>query len=632
MLAILLATALSIEDYATMPQPSSPRWSPDGKRIAYVLSRADLERSAYDTDVWIVDADGRNDRQLTRARGADFRPRWSADGKRIAFLSDRDGRNAIHIIDVDGGEARKLIDAPVAIREFEWSPDGAWIAFTRFDEASAEEERRTREKDDARVLGEGRRHVRLYVARADGSATRRLTSGAFSVLTFAWAPDGKSIAFDHAPGLGLDDLYRSDLYGVAVASGDLTPLVVQPGLDHHPAFSADGKWLAFTTTGGVHDWLREHEVHVMPATGGPSRHVSQRYGRAPDAIQWSGNQLWIEGPWNTTTQLYRVDADGGGWTDTTKFEGDVSDVDVYGERAVFIRQSLTEPPEVYAGTTRLTNHNAAYRDRNLGETRLIRWKNPKDGLEIEGLLTLPVGYKGGRVPLLTFVHGGPASRFEQGFIGYLGQLFAPQVLAANGFAVFRPNPRGTGGYGQAFRAANRNDWAGMDWLDINAGIDRIIADGIADPDRLGLMGWSYGGYLAAWALGHSDRFRALTIGAAVTDLLSFHGTSDIRDFIPHYFDTGNEAIPRWPLPLELIRARSPMSHLKKTTAKVLILHGENDERVPLSQGTMLYRSLDDLGVDVKMVTYPRTGHAVREPKLRMDVMRRNLEHFLASLR
>jgi dipeptidyl aminopeptidase/acylaminoacyl peptidase len=635
----LLATALTIEDYATMPQFASPRWSPDGKRIAYVVTRADLEKSAYDSDVWLIDADGRNDRQLTRSKSADFRPRWSPDGSTIAFLSDRDGNNDLYVLPVAGGEARSLVNAPTPIREFEWSADGTRIAFTRLDELTAEERRRAEEKDDARVIGEGRQHLHLHVIDVASGEVRRLTSGTFSIPTFSWSPDGRSIAFDRAPGPGLDDLFRTDIYAVDVGNGEIRPIIVRPGSDRGPVYSPDGKWIAFTTWDGVHDWLVEHEVHVAPASGGSSREVSQSYGRTPEAIQWSDDSrtLWIEGAWNTTTQLYRVNVDGSGWTDVTRFDGVIGDAHVRGDRAVFIRQSLTEPPELYVGTTRITNHNAAYRNRALGVTRLLRWKNPKDGLEIEGLLTLPLGYRGGRVPLITFVHGGPASRFDQAFLGYLATIYAPQVLASRGFAVLRPNPRGTGGYGVAFRQANRNDWGGMDWIDVNAGIDTVIADGIADPQRLGLMGWSYGGFLASWAIGHSDRFRAISVGAAVTDLLSFHGTADIRDFLPHYFDqrptpeTTLDEMRHAPLSLEHLRAHSPLWHLKKTRAKVLIQHGEADDRVPLSQGTMLYRMLDELGVDVTMVVYPRTGHLPREPKLRMDLMRRNVELFGAAI-
>ncbi|HEX8408552.1 MAG TPA: S9 family peptidase [Thermoanaerobaculia bacterium] len=631
--ALVLASTLTITDYATMPNVTAPRWSPDGKRIAYVVTKADLERSVYDSDVWLIDADGKNDRQLTRARGADFRPHWSPDGRRLAFVSDRDGKNALWLIDPDGGEARKLVDPPSPVRDFDWSPDGKSIAFTRIDEPTPEEEKRAKEKDDARVIGEGRKFVHLYLADVTTGETRRLTKGDFSIWTFDWSPDGKRIAFDRGPGLGLDDMFRSDIYTVTIDGGELRPLMQRRGFERGPSYSPDGKWLAFTTSDGVHDWLIEHDVHVMPAGGGPSRSVSKEWGRTPDAIFWDGGTLYVEGPHDTTTQLYRVNADGSGWTNTTSVDGTVADSHVLNQRVAYVYQSVTAPPELFVDGKQLTHHNDAYRAKELGETRLIRWKNPKDNLEIEGLLTLPVGYKGGKVPMLTFVHGGPASRFDQGYLGYLGQVYAPQVMAANGFAVLRPNPRGTGGYGAAFRRANRNDWGGMDWIDVNAGIDKVIADGIADPNRLGLMGWSYGGFLASWAIGHSDRFKAISIGAPVVDLLSFHGTTDIRDFIPHYFDerdtpdTSLDELRHAPLSLELLRAHSPLWHLKKTNAKVLIQHGDADDRVPLSQGTMLYRFLDELGVDVRMVVYPRTPHVPREPRLRMDVMRRNVEFF-----
>ena len=609
-----------------MPSVSSPQWAPDGKRIAYVVTKADLTRSVYDSDVWVIDVDGANDRRLTFANGTDNRPRWSPDGTRMAFLSDRGGRNAIYVIDPRGGEARLVSDEPTPVREFEWSPHGKEIAFIRIDETSAEEEKRTKEKDDARVVGENVKHVRLHVVDVESGKSRRLTNEQASIFGFGWSPDGKTIAFDRAPrGASLDDMYRTDLYTIPARGGEAKPLVTSRGLDRGPTYSPDGKWIAFTSTGDTGHWIAEHDVYVVPAAGGTPRKISSDYGRTPDAaVEWSDDSkaVYVQGPWNTSTQLFRINVDGSGFTNVTNVTGVAQDADVHGERFAYVYQSFTAPPELFLGTRQLTNHNAAYRNRDLGTTRIIRWKNPQDGLEIDGLLTLPVGYKGGRVPLLTFVHGGPASRFDEAYLGYLGHVYAPQALAAAGYAVLRPNPRGTGGYGAKFRAANRADWAGLDWLDINAGIDQVIADGIGDPSRLGLMGWSYGGYIASWALGHSDRFRAISIGAPVTDLLSFHGTTDIRDFIPSYF----EGMPR-----DLLRARSPLWHLKKTDTKVLIQHGEIDERVPLSQGTMLYRLLDELGTDVQMVVYPRTRHVPFEPKLRIDIARRNLEFFKRTI-
>jgi dipeptidyl aminopeptidase/acylaminoacyl peptidase len=636
LLAAALAATLSVEDYATMPQISSPRWSPDGKRIAYVVTRADMEKSAYDSDVWLVDADGANQRQLTRAAGNDAHPRWSPDGSRLAFLSERAGTAQVFLLDANGGEAWPLTHEPTGIREFEWAPDGRSIAFLRADEPTAEELKRAKERDDAHVEGEGTRFVHLYVVDVEHGSVRRLTHGAFSIFNFSWSPDGTTIAFDRAPSTGLDDYYRTDIDLISVADGTVRPLVHRTGIDHAPKYSPDGKWIAFGSGGGVHDWLTEQDVEVVPASGGTPKAISQQYGRTPDTIDWSldSRSVWIEGPWNTTTQLFRVNVDGTGFSNVTKFDGVISDADMHGERIAYVRQSLTEPPELFASGKQITHHNDAYRGRALGTTRVIRWKNPQDGLEIEGLLTLPVGYREGtKVPLLTFVHGGPASRFDQSFLGYLGTLYAPQTLAANGFAVLRPNPRGTGGYGAAFRAANRNDWGGMDWVDINAGIDKVVADGIADPAHLGLMGWSYGGFMAAWAMGHSDRFLAISAGAPVVDLLGMHGTSDIRDFVPHYFDRRDTppAMPdefrHGPMSLDLLRAHSPLWTLKKTNAHVLIQHGEADERVPTTQGRMLYRALDELGVDVTLVLYPRSPHVPREPKLRIDAARRNVDFF-----
>jgi dipeptidyl aminopeptidase/acylaminoacyl peptidase len=621
--ALLLAATLTVEDYATMPQVSAPHWSPDGTRIAYVVTKADLERSFYDSDLWLIDADGKNDRRLTFANGVDVRPRWSPDGSRIAFLSDRGGRNAIYVIDARGGEARALTSEPTPIREFEWSPDGKQIAFTRIDEPTADAERRAAAKDDAHVVDRDLPQVQLYLADAATGKSRKLTNGALSTFDLTWSPDGSQLVVSRAHGTGLDALHATDLYAVSTRDGAIRPLVVRPGHDRNPRFSPDGKWIAFTSAGGVPHWLVEFDVYVVAMSGGEPRKISGAYARTPEAHEWTddGRGLRIEGPWGLTSALFRVDADGSGFRKV--LDGEASDADVRGERIAYIRQSLTTPPELWVDRQQLTHHNDAYLHRDLGETRVIRWKNPKDGLEIEGLLTLPVGYRGGRVPLLTFVHGGPASHFDQNFLGYLGPLYAPHALAAQGFAVLRPNPRGTGGYGLAFRAGNDKDWGGMDWLDINAGIDQVIADGIADPQRLALMGWSYGGFIAAWALGHSDRFRAISIGAPVVDLLSFHGTTDIRVFIPTYFAG---------MSLDLLRAHSPAWQLKKTRTKVLIQHGEADERVPLSQGMLLYRLLDELGVDVTMVTYPRTPHVPREPKLRIDVARRNVEFFVTALR
>jgi dipeptidyl aminopeptidase/acylaminoacyl peptidase len=653
---------LSIEDYATMPGISSPQFSPDGKRVIYVVSTADMARGAYDSNLWMVDSDGRNPIRLTRSTASDSRPRWSPAGGSVAFLSDRDGRSAIWLLNAAGGEPYCLTKEPAPIRSFEWSPDGKSIAFLMTEPQTPEEERRIKEKEDVHVVGEGRRQQHLHIIDVASCAVRRMSCCDFSIASVAWSPDGKTLAVERVPSMSVDDSFHSDLFLMDANSAcddrscpSMLPLVVRPGIDAGPRFSPDGKSIAFRSDGGVFDWLHENQIWVVDLGTRTSRLVSTEYNRTPAGYAWSADSrtIWFEGALNTTAQLFRVGADGSAFRNVSNVQAVIEDAsfDPRSDRAVFVMESLTSPPELYvADLTRpfdprvITHHNDSYANRQLGETRLIRWTNPKDGLPIEGFLTLPIGYKtGSRVPLLTFVHGGPASHFDQRYVGYLGYLYAPQVLAARGFAVLRPNPRGTGGYGQKFREANREDWGGLDWADINAGIDKLIADGIADPKHLGLMGWSYGGFMAAWAIGHSDRLLAISVGAPVVDLLSFHGTTDIREFIPSYFppapaspaapavhstDTPMlETMMHMPLSLDLLRAHSPLWQLHPTRAHVLILQGEADDRVPLSQGTMLYRTLQEMGVDVSMATYPRSPHAPREPKQRIDVMRRNLEFF-----
>jgi dipeptidyl aminopeptidase/acylaminoacyl peptidase len=259
-------------------------------------------------------------------------------------------------------------------------------------------------------------------------------------------------------------------------------------------------------------------------------------------------------------------------------------------------------------------------DAPIGRTDVLHWK-AQDGLEIEGLLTYPVAYERGRkVPLLVIVHGGPTGVFTQSFTG-MPSPYPITVFAERGYAVLRVNPRGSGGYGRKFRYANYQDWGGGDYRDIMAGVDHVISLGVADPDRLGIMGWSYGGYMTSWVITQSKRFKAASVGAGVTNLMSFTGTADIPGFVPDYFggDYWN-VFDRW-------RGRSAMFNVKGVTTPTLIQHGEEDRRVPISQGYELYNALVRQGVATQMVVYPRQPHGLQEPKFIKDAMERNLEWF-----
>jgi dipeptidyl aminopeptidase/acylaminoacyl peptidase len=261
----------------------------------------------------------------------------------------------------------------------------------------------------------------------------------------------------------------------------------------------------------------------------------------------------------------------------------------------------------------------------LGRTEVIRWKSA-DGLEIEGLLTYPSIYEPGRrYPLLLVIHGGPTGVFKQSFDASPG-LYPVAAFSARGYAVLRPNPRGSSGYGKAFRIANAKDWGGMDYQDLMSGVDHVIGIGVADADRLGVMGWSYGGYITAWAITRTQRFKAASVGGGVSDLVSTSGTTDFLCWIPEYWGAEH-----WQ-GASLYRVRSPISHIGTVSTPTFILHGENDVRVPISQGYELYNALKRRGVPVTMVTYPRMPHGPPEPKQRLDIATRNLEWFDRYLR
>jgi len=625
-------TPLTIEDYVTIESISAPSISPDGRRVAYVVSVPNLPESSHDADVWIAHLDGEpRARKLTSSPKTDNAPHWSPDGRTLTFLSDREGATQLYSIDPDGGEPVRLTNEKSGVRDYEWSPDGRSIALTMRDAFTPDEEAKKKRRDDARVVGDVK-HAHLHLLDLESGKIRQVTNGAFSIHLYGWTPDSKSIVLSRTTGTQLSDLFNTDLDVLDVASGNRRILVARKGLDTGPRVSPDGKWVAFATGKGRIDWAGDAHLAIIPFTGGEPRVISGEYNRNVGPHHWSpdAKRVYFAGPWNSTAQLFSIDIASSRLVNLTGFEGviDEADFDPRNDRAVFVKQSMTESPELYVSSLtrfaprKLTSRTERFASKQPGETKLIRWKNPKDGLEIEGLLTLPLGYQAGRkVPLLTFVHGGPSSYFDQKYFGYLFYIYPVHVFAARGYAVLRPNVRGSGAYGEPFRQANRGDWGGGDWSDLNAGIDKLIADGVADPERLGLMGWSYGGYMAAWGITQTNRFKAASIGAPVVDFFSFDSTSDIPGYLSSFL--GGSAFER----AELYRSRNPLTQMAKAKTPSLIQHGENDERVPFSQGLMLHQALKDLGVPVTMVAYPRSGHGPREPLLRRDVARRNIWWF-----
>jgi dipeptidyl aminopeptidase/acylaminoacyl peptidase len=624
--------------------------SPNGKHVAFAVREAIMEgdTSEFRTHIHLANADGTDRRQLTRGDHSCDDPQWSPAGDRLAFISNRKGKKNLWLIRPDGGEAEPLTDLKGDVGSFKWSPDGRSLAFAAIDAPSELEEKQKRTKDDALVVDEQIKQSRLYVVASDSiskphSGLKALSPADRSVVSeanrsgragFDWSPDGRTIVFAHAQSPRPDDWASADISTVEVATGTVKSLVNTGAAEGSPIYSPLGTSIAFTVSDHPATWAGARRVHVVSSSGGSSQELADThdgFGRYSELIGWSadGRKIYFSELHGTSLELCALPLSG-----PAEVVGHQEGMSLGGFHLNALRthigfgwETLDRPAEAYCSSIERfkpvrvseVQPQLPTPDRT-GRTEIVRWKST-DGFEVEGLLTYPRDdRKGTRYPLLLVVHGGPMGAFTQSFDGTPNQ-YPVAVFAEKGYAVLRPNPRGSSGYGKKFRYANYNDWGGGDFRDLMSGVDHCIELGIADRDRLGVMGWSYGGYMTSWTITQTKRFRAASVGAGVTNLMSFNGTADIPGFLPDYF--GGEF---WD-GLEPYRAHSAMFHVKGVDTPTLIQHGERDERVPLSQGQELYNALKRQKCPTKMIIYPRTPHGIEEPRLLLDCMTRNIEWF-----
>ncbi len=617
--------------------------SPDGKLVAWTQTAAVMEgeKSEFRTHIFLARADGSGRVQLTRGEKSAASPQFSPDGGFVLFASDRTGKRNLYRIAVAGGEAEQLTDWKGALGGFQVSPDGRQIAFTGAEE-DKDEEKRKKEKNDFKVIDANPRNHTLWAMPLEGEmpgTPRRLVAATYHVGSFTWSPDSRHIACEHRPTPEADDARRSDIAEVEVASAAARELVATPAGESQPRYSPDGRYLAFTRTLEGARRIDGVQIVLFTRADGKTRPLAPTPDESPFLMDWTADstRILFSEPRGVRTVLYAVAVDGPVGPLFTPRRGTLgmgSRLNRAGTHLGLTMQTTEDPVEAYvvglasggAGApVRVSEANTALTRPPLGKTELIRWKS-KDGLEIEGLLTYPPGYETTRkAPLILNIHGGPAGVFGESFIGGPG-LYPIATFAAKGYAVLRPNPRGSSGYGLKFRKAVAQDWGGLDFQDLMAGVDRVVALGVADPARLAVMGWSYGGYMTAWTVTQTTRFKAAAMGAGITNHVSMYGTQDIPSVYEDYFG----GTP-WEQPAVYAKS-SPMNFIAGAKTPTLILHGEQDARVPIGQAFEFYRALKKLGVETKMVTYPRTPHGPNEPKFTLHVMEQNLEWVEKHLR
>ncbi|MCY3598943.1 MAG: S9 family peptidase [Gemmatimonadetes bacterium] len=651
--------------------------SPDGSRIAFVVREPLMEgpQSEYRSHIWMTDADGTGAAQWTRGEASAGAPQFSPDGAWLSFSSGRDGEgeagSQVWALPMAGGEARQLTKAEGSVAGYRWSPDGTRIAFLMRDPPTADEKKAREEKRDVILVDRNYKFAHLYVAAVNAASDEpatpvRLTHGDFHITGFGWAPDGERIVFAHQvdprinTGRLSGDLSTTTVPDAAeiseilaareaegdddeepaeggdtgpAAVGEIALLVGGAGIERSPHWSPDGAWIAYVSTGNQPEPIGLGDVYVMPAGGGEARRLDTP-NRSASVLGWSGDssELLLLESLGTRRHVLAVPADGGEMRFVSYGDGVVGSVALTDDasRMAFTWQTPEEPWDVFVSPTngyspqRVSDVHADVPRPEMGRTQLVSWTST-EGFEIEGLLTYPVDYEEGeRVPLILNVHGGPAGVFSQSFTGSPA-AYMLQYFAQEGFAILRPNPRGSTGYGKDFRYANFQDWGYGDFRDLMSGVDHVIDMGVADPDRLLLMGWSYGGYMTSWAVTQTDRFVAASMGAGLPNLVSMTTTTDIQDYL-----VGHMGVEFWE-DYERYERHSAMYHIANVVTPTQVIHGAEDLRVPFTQGQEFYRALDRRGVPTEMVVYPRTPHGPREPKFVMDVSERILTWFRKHL-
>jgi len=661
MLAVLVAPAaaqeqrkLSLDDLYRLRAVSSPEISPEGSWVAYSVSTSDSVKDRSDGDLWMTSWDGRRSLRLTTSKGGEGTPRWSPDGRYLAFLSSREDErdvDQVWLLDRSGGEAQRVTDLPGGVSDYAWSPDSKRLALIASDPdtTAAAKSDTTKPKtaspividrfqfkeDETGYLDRRRDHLYLFEL-----ATRKaqiLTPGNYYEKAPSWSPDGRSIAFSSKRRPDFDRTDNWDLYVVDATPGARPRQVTTfEGPDMNPdwggrsvTWSPDGKYLAYVQGGPLKlIYYAGQKLAVVPASGGPARIVTPALDRNVLSPRWSadGKSLLFLLEDDRVTHLARVPAQGGSVELLTKGRRQVSDYSVSTNgRVTVLASSPTAPHEVFAveGTELrpLSRQNDQWlRSIQLAPVEEISFPS-RDGTSINGFLVRPVGYRtGSRVPSVLRIHGGPVYQFSNEF------NLEWQLLAADGYAVIAANPRGSSGRGEKFSTAIWADWGNKDGQDVLAAVDYAVGQGIADSTRLGVGGWSYGGILTNQVIARDPRFKAATSGAGQSNALAGYGTDQ---YVKEY---EAELGTPWGNTEAWLRVSYPFFHADRIITPTLFLCGEKDFNVPLLNSEQMYQALKSLGRETQLVIYPGEYHSIEKPSYERDRLQRYLSWYARFLK
>ena len=611
--------------------------SPDGKRVAWVEIRADEDGAPTGKqDIFVQDASaaGKPIRVTAGGPTSHFNEgniAWSPDSKRIAFISDavKSGQPQLYVSNEGGGPARKLTSVKGFLAGPQWSPDEKSIAVLFTENATREAGPLVAETPETGEIKDAFFEQRLAIADAVTGKLRQITPADTYVYEYGWAPDGKSIVLTAAKGNGDSNWYIAELFAVDIASAEMQP-VYKPKLQiARPAVSPDGQSIAFIEGLMSDEDSVGGDVFLIPRAGGVPRNLTPERKASAVVVAWTSDAKIIDMEnVDGESSVARIDP-GSGQIDplvhapellTSGFWSTSLSLTPDGKTAAFVRSSFQDPPEIWAGPMgmwqKVTRRNEGIKPE-WGEAKSLHWKN--DGFGVQGWLIYPKGFDASKkYPLVVCVHGGPGAGVQPNWPSTHSYYMA---LPAHGYFLLLPNPRGSFGEGEAFTRANVRDFGYGDWRDVMAGVDEAIRVAPIDPQRLGLTGWSYGGYMTMWGVTQTDRFRAAMAGAGIANWSSYYGENKIDQWMIPFFGKSVYDDP------EVYARSAPLTFIKKVKTPTLVIVGDSDGECPTPQSYEFWHALKTLGVKTELVVYEREGHMFVKPDHLRDVMSRTVAWF-----
>ncbi len=627
----------TIDDLLQLKSVGGAVISPNGRWVAYTVTEADFKQDAYISHIWLAETATGRAFQLTRGEKSCGSADWSPDGEWLSFVSSRGSdKSLLFVIRPDGGEARPLTKSETGVGGYEWSPDGKTIAFTATEALPKEAKDRKEASGDYEVVRREYLHNHLWtidvaIALLEPQAGKPRTKGKdFSVNSFAWSPDGRRIAFSAALNPDLIQGATSDVYVLDLADDVSRKIVALPGPDGSPHWSPDGKSILLSSAMGNPNYFAANtKLALVPVEGGNPISLTEGFDENPYFVAWTPDGIYFSASQKTAAHLFHLDPATRNIQRVTgpgAFMGSSFSFTKDGRAMAFTASAPTSLPEVFVSALpfsprALTSMNEQARPFILGTREVVSWKS-KDGTTIEGVLIKPADFDPSRrYALLCVIHGGPTGVDRPILLAPDARYYPSDIWAARGALILKVNYRGSAGYGEKFRRLNyRNLGVGDAW-DVLSGVDFLVGKGWVDPARIGCMGWSQGGYISAFLTASSDRIKAISVGAGISNWATYYYNTDITPFTINYLGGDPVADP------EIYKKTSPMSYIKKARTPTLIQHGEFDRRVPIPNAYELRQGLVDRGIPVEMVVYKGYGHGITKPKSMRAVMAHNLAWF-----